>query len=332
MFEGMGRHFGAGLLGAALLLLPAAPSSTFAADGGGADLGLLRQFHSYAPARHLSPVRGKAQQAKRRAALMRKARAAWRGGDYVLARKLFRRAFRAGEITAGWYLGYLHSTGRSGRVDHEKAFRYYRALAKRYDPDERDLRRLVLSVDALVRVADYYRTGIGPKKKRRDLRRAFRLYSMAAAHNHAGAFYGMALVALASDGRVARKRWVVGWLKRAAMAGHAPAAAELSKLATRGMPGILKPDPVAAEAWRLIALRLRGPKVFGRNGADVAVAELAPEQRAHAVRLAEQFLAAFQRARAAAMPPATATTAAPSVTTRPAASHAPVPLTPTPGR
>ncbi len=324
---------GAAFLGAALALsLPAAaPAPAFARDDGGAELDLLRQFHSYAPARRLPAARSRAKQAKTRAALMRKARAAWRAGDYTRARKLFRKAFKAGEVTAGWYLGYLYSTGRGGKVDHEKAFTHYRALAKRYDPDERDLRRLVLSVDALVRVADYYRTGIGRKKKRRDLRRAFRLYNMAAAHNHAGAFYGMALVALASDGRIARKRWAVGWLKRAAMAGHAPAAAELSRLAARGLPGILSPDPVAAEAWRLIALRLRGPAVAADKAAAHANPDLAPEQRKHAVRLAEQFLAVFQRARRNnGIPPVAATTRTVPVPARPAAAGAPVPLVPAP--
>ncbi len=314
-----------------MLVFPAASVPALAQDGdNGPGLDLLRQFHSYAPARRLPARRSRAKQAKARAALMRKARAAWRAGDYALARKLFRKAFRAGDVTAGWYLGYLYSTGRGGKVDHEKAYAYYRALAKRYDPDERDLRRLVLSVDALVRVADYYRTGIGPKRKRRDLRRAFRLYSMAAAHNHAGAFYGMALVALASDGRIARKRWAVGWLKRAAMAGHAPAAEQLSRLAARGIPGILKPDPVAAEAWRLIALRLRGPAVFQRQAAAGANPQLEPEQRAHAVQLAQQFLAAFQQARKAGL----SSPAGPAVPlpARPAAAQSPVPLGAAPAR
>ena len=314
--------FGAGLLAAVLLLpLPAAaPAPAFAREDTGVALDLLRQFHSYAPARRIAAGQNAAKQEKARASLMRKARAAWRAGDYARARKLFRKAFGAGAMTAGWYLGYLYSTGRGGKVDHGKAFSYYRALARRYDPDERDLRRLMLSVDALVRVADYYRTGIGPKGRRRDLRRAFRLYSMAAAHNHAGAFYGMALVALASDGRVARKRWAVAWLKRAAMAGHAKAAAELSRLAAQGLPGILKPDPVAAEAWRLIALRLRGPAVATRanKGAGGGLTE---DQRAQAVRLAQDFLAAFQQARRAGLPQAAA--APVPVPARPAAVQDP---------
>ena len=292
--EGIRRKGGAWLVGAALLLsLAVVPAATEAAEQG-PSLDLLRQFHSYAPARR-ALVSSEARRRQDTEALMHKGRAAWRTGDYALARKLFAKAFDKGEALAGWYLGYLYSSGRGGRVDHEKAFRYYRALARRYDPDERDLRRLMLSVDALVRVADYYRTGIGPKKKRRNLRRAFRLYNLAAAHNHAGAFYGMAMVALASKGRVARQRWAVGWLKRAAMAGHAPAAAELSRLAARGIPGVLKPDPVAAEAWRIIALRLRGPAVAAPLAPTTAMPGLAAAQSRQAARLADHFLASYMQ-------------------------------------
>ena len=297
-----------------LLSLAAAPVAATAAEQG-ADLELLRQFHSYAPAQRVAPLSAAKQRAG--AAWLQKGRVAWRAGDYARARKLFAKAFKQGEALAGWYLGYLYSTGRGGKTDHEKAFRYYRALAKRYDPDERDVRRLMLSVDALVRVADYYRTGIGPKKKRRDLRRAFRLYNMAAAHNHAGAFYGMAMVALASKGRVARQRWAVGWLKRAAMAGHAPAAAALSRLAARGIPGVLKPDPVAAEAWRIIALRLRGPTVAARPSSAAGAAGLADAQSRQAVQLADHFLAIYLQMRRARM--ALSPKTVPPVQARPAA-------------
>ncbi len=163
------------------------------------------------------------------------------------------------------------------------------------------LRRLMMSVDALVRVADYYRTGVG-KKIRRDLHRAFRLYNMAAAYNHPGAYYGMAMVALASRGRIARKRWVVGWLKRAAMSGHAPAAWQLSRLAATGLKGVFAADPVAAEAWRIVAHRLEGPMVRGRKlmQARLRRPRLSEAQRAQANRLAEQFLGAYARARQAA--------------------------------
>ncbi len=315
--EGTWRIAGAAVLGAALALslLAAAPAPALAQDGGdGPGLDLLRQFHSYAPARRMPQRRAPNQEAG--VALMRKGRAAWRAGDYALARKLFAQAFDKGEVLAGWYLGYLYSTGRGGKVDHERAFRYYRALAKRYDSDERDLRRLMLSVDALVRVADYYRTGVGRKKKHQDLRRAFRLYNIAAAHNHAGAFYGMAMVALASKGRIARRRWVVGWLKRAAMAGHAPAAAALSQLASRGIPGVLKPDPVAAEAWRIISLRLRGPAVFENMAPPKA--GLAADQNQQAAQLADHFLATYMRLRRvrSALPSAQAA----PLPTRPAAA------------
>ena len=263
-----------------------------------ADLDILRQFHSYAPAR---PLRHKADKQARQAKLLRKARQALRDGHYRRARELFEQAYKAGAAEASWYLGYLHGTGRGGKVDHLRAFEYYQVLARRFDPEEWNVRKLMMSVDALVRVADYYRKGVG-KKIPRDLKRAFLLYNMAASYNHAGAFYGMAMVALQSNGRIARKRWVVGWLKRAAMNGHAPAARQLSRLAATGLKGVFKADPVAAEAWRIVTYRLEGPLVRGNAEALRAARRrlrLSDAQRAQAVRLAEQFLAAYLRRRRA---------------------------------
>ncbi len=328
-----GRAFAwAVMAGLGLALLPAGAAPAWAQEGMEPDLGLLRQFHSYAPARQ-PLARPRARNAATRATLMRKARAAWRKGDYALARKLFGQAFKAGEVSAGWYLGYLYRSGRGGKVDHGKAFTYYRALALRYDADERNLRRLMMSVDALVRVADYYRTGIGRKHEKRDLRRAFRLYSMAAAHNHAGAYYGMALVALKSNGRIARKRWAIGWLKRAAMSGHAPAARKLAWLAANGLPGVLKPDPVAARAWRIIAMRLRGPAIFdpGAGRLPALKVALTPAQEQQARTLADQFLVNLKRLRAGRAPVAAATPAAPATSSAASPTEASV-VAPAPRR
>ncbi len=211
----------------------------------------IKQFHSYEPA-----ARSK-RQATAAGILedLRKGRKAWRKGRFAKARKAFERAARKGSIEAAWYLGHIYRLGRGARKNDEKAFRYYRTVALAYDADETSRMRLMMTVDALVRVADYYRTGIGPKKKRRDPRRAYRLYTIAAGHGHPAAFYGLGLLALKGEGMRKRPRRAIAWLVKAARLDHRPAAMQLGDIAARGLKGYVKRDPVAALSWYIIAAR-----------------------------------------------------------------------------
>jgi uncharacterized protein len=89
---------------------------------------------------------------------LKKAKRAYRNGNYNRALKFFRRASDDGNIVADWYLGHMYRQGRGVPRDDAAAFTYYSRVADHYDPDEGDQNRLRIVVDSMVRIADYQRT------------------------------------------------------------------------------------------------------------------------------------------------------------------------------
>ncbi len=247
----------------------------------------IKQFHSYEPA-------ARDQRQAMTASILedlREGRQAWRKGRFVMARKAFERAARKGSLEAAWYLGHIYRLGRGAKRNDEKAFHYYRTVALAYDADEASRMRLMMTVDALVRVADYYRTGIGARKRRKDPRRAYRLYTIAAGHGHPAAFYGLGLLALKGEGMRRRPRRAIAWLVKAARLDHRLAAIQLGDIAARGLKGFVRRDPVAALSWYLIAARglkeKDNPILFRRIAALSKT--LTEQDRRRALALAKGF-------------------------------------------
>jgi len=276
---------------AAALVVLAGSFPAGATVAGGLDDPVL-QFHSYQPAapRETAGVFSGLSFWK---GDLDKARSAWKKGRFVAARKAFERAWKKkGSLVAAWYLGHIYRLGRGVRADDEKAFRYYRQVALAYDPDAGSRKRLLMTVDALVRVADYYRTGIGKARKKRDPRRAWRLYGIAAGHGFPAAFYGLGVIALEGQGMKRRPRQAIGWLMKAAKLRYAPAAARLGDLARKGLKGHVRKDPVAALSWYLVAASMgrpeRHPEVLARM--EALRARLSGAQRQKAQLLAGRFI------------------------------------------
>ncbi len=265
-------------------LMPAGPAAAQALDSP------VMQFHSYEPARPrlkadvfsgLSFWKGD----------LEKAREAWRAGKFAKARKAFERAWKKGNIVAAWYLGHIYRLGRGVRANDEKAFRYYRQVALTYDPDESNRKRLMMTVDALVRVADYYRTGIGKARKKRDPRRAYRLYNIAAGHGSPAAFYGLGVITLKGQGMKNHPRRAINWLMMAAKGGYAPAAALLGDLAARGLKSYIRKDRIAAMSWYFVAASLTSPALSPRiyDRLEALQARATDKERARARQLAARF-------------------------------------------
>ncbi len=289
------------MLAVLLPLLLVAAQVAQGRDDDALSLDAVRQFHSYTPGRQALPRQKQSRQSRGEKHLAR-ARKSWKKGDYRTARKLLSRAVKAGNREAAWYLAHMYRTGLGGKVDHARALKYYRKVARLYDPDIRDRRWLLMTLDASLRVADYLRGGIDGKGRGRNLARAFQLYNLVAAHGHPAAYYGLAVITLSRNSSRQRQRMAVAWLKRAATGGHVPAAKKLARLAEKGLEGVLKPDPVAARAWRIIALRLAGKSV-------PATARTPQAQRASL--LAERFLASIGRGGTAPAPPSLPASARP---------------------
>ena len=132
------------------LLLPA-----FAADDD--DKGPLAEFYSYLPA--APDIKLPEISIPFWTDDLKKAKRAYKNGNYERAVKLFRNASDDGNVVADWYLGHMYSQGRGVPRDDAMAYSYYSRVADHYDPDEDDQNRLRITVDAMVRIADYQRTG-----------------------------------------------------------------------------------------------------------------------------------------------------------------------------
>ena len=223
---------------------------------------------------------------------LEKARSAWRKGKYKKARKAFTRAWNNGNLVAAWYLGHIYRLGRGAKKNPQKAFFFYRQVALAYDPDDIDRKRLMMTVDALVRVAGYYRSGIGRKKARRDPRRAYRLYNIAAGHGHPAAYYGLGMMALRGEGMKKRPRRAINWLIKAARGGYADAALQLARISENGLKGVVRQDKAAALSWYLVASAHQRGKVDEKllRHIDGIRNSLPEDARQRATRMARHFI------------------------------------------
>ncbi|HHN66457.1 MAG TPA: sel1 repeat family protein [Thermopetrobacter sp.] len=228
----------------------------------------VRAFHSYEPSARAGDRAGTALSFWN--GDLEQARAAWRKRDYKAARRAFLRAWKKGHLVAAWYLGHIHRLGLGVKVDHLRAFGYYRQVVLAGAPQQDDARKQRIMVDAMVRLADYYRTGIRGNGKRRvhDPRRAMRLYSIAAGYRHRDAFYGMGVMLLKGQGTQPSQMRAINWLAKAARLGHVKAALLLADVARQGVPGRIASNPTLALSWLLVAAasttQERHPQVFRR--------------------------------------------------------------------
>jgi TPR repeat protein len=199
---------------------------------------------------------------------LKKARRAYRDGRYPRALKFFRRASDDGNIVADWYLGHMYANGRGVPRDDATAYTYYSRVAEHYDPDERDKKRLRIIVDAMLRVADYQRTGAASAGIRPNPQAALRTYMrIATVYGHPAAFYALGVMNV--DGQAMKKNPQQGlkWLIAAARKRYAPAEAYLGELYLEGR--LVRADRTRALMWYLLARQsarpAENPEIFDRT-------------------------------------------------------------------
>lgn len=207
-------------------------------------------FHSFSPPqpRHSNPVRPSFGDAFQRG------RDAFRDGDYEAARKFWQSASEDGDLFAQWRLANMFRLGQGVPVDHGQAFKFYAKVAAQYSDDGILTARTRITIDAMVRLAEYYRTGIEGTTIRKNTRRAFRMNQMAATHyGHPGAQFALGQMYCRGEGVSASTERCMRWYMLAARKGHAEAQISLGDL-YQGEGGLDR-DPVRALAWYEIALR-----------------------------------------------------------------------------
>lgn len=256
IFRHSSRIAAAGFLGLAWVVAGSAAAQV----APGAVPGIFRTFSPPNAQRDLAPaspgfVRG-----------FREGRDAYRDGKFGVARKFWEGAAQGGDLFSSWQLANMYRLGRGVPVNHAKAFAYYAKVAAEYRVTPIVTPRTRITVDAIVRLADYFRTGIKKTNIRQDPVRAYRLYHMAATHfGHPraqfmlGEMYLRGEVVKKSIGRAMR------WYLLAARKRHAPAQAALGRLYQRG-EGVRK-DTARALMWYTLA------KENMRRSGDLRIAE-----------------------------------------------------------
>ena len=220
---------------------------------------------------------------------MSKAKAAYRKGDFVAARESLERASAQGDIIATWYLGHIYRLGRGVDANSAKAFEYYMMVVEAISADDSDPQRLRVMVDALVRVADTYRTGDATAAIQPNPRQAFRMYNTAASFGHPAAHYALGRMMIEGTGVRRNPEMGVKWLVLAARKRYAPAQAELGDLYWQG--GIVRQDRVRALMWYRLAEESADPgtypEIFDR--ADTLEAQATESERADAEAKAKSW-------------------------------------------
>jgi tetratricopeptide (TPR) repeat protein len=182
---------------------------------------------------------------------LKKAKRAYKNGDFDKARKFFEKASDDGNIVADWYLGHMYRLGRGVPRDEAKAFSYFSRVADAFDADETDKNRLRIMVDAMVRVADYYRTGSNAAGVPQDFDRSIRIYRLAATYGHPAAQFALGDMQLKGEGMRANPDQGLRWLMTAARKRYGPAEARLGDLYWTG--DIVKRDRTRAIMWYMLA-------------------------------------------------------------------------------
>lgn len=252
------RHVAIAACAAGMMLAPAA-----AADDD--EQGPLAGFYSYLPA--APDIRLPEISIPFWTDDLKKAKRAYKSGNYERAVKLFRNSSEEGNIVADWYLGHMYSQGIGVPRNDAKAYSYYTRVAEHYDPDEGDPNRLRITVDAMVRLADYQRRGAVNAGIQPDPRAAAQSYlKIATAYGHPAAQYALGVMTIRGEGVKKNPGQGLKWLMAAARKRYAPAEAYLGELYWEGK--IVRADRTRALMWYILARQSarpeENPEIFDR--------------------------------------------------------------------
>jgi uncharacterized protein len=183
---------------------------------------------------------------------LKKARRAYKNGNYERAHRFFRRASEDGNMVADWYLGHMYRTGRGVERDDAKAFSYYSRVAESYDSDEPDKNKLKISVDAQLRVADYDRSGVPSAGIEPNYAKAANSYlKISSTYGHPAAFYGLGLMNINGQGFNRNAKQGLKWMAAAARKRYVPAEAFLGDAYWTGR--LVPQDKVRGLMWYTLA-------------------------------------------------------------------------------
>ena len=214
---------------------------------------------------------------------LKKAKKAYNAGNYAKAIKFFRRSSDDGNMVADWYLGHIYRTGRGVPRDDVTAFSYYSRVADTFDPDEQDQNKLRIMVDAQLRIADYYRTGVQGAGIPIDYKIAASSYlKIASTYGHPGALYALGVMNIKGQGLKKNPQQGLKWLIAAARKRHAQSEAYLGDLYWDGK--LVQQDRTRALMWYILAQQSTNPSEFPEiiNRYDELNSQASEDQRLEA--------------------------------------------------
>lgn len=190
---------------------------------------------------------------------LKKARRAYKRGDYDRALKFFRRESQEGNVVADWHLAHMYRLGQGVPQDASVAYTYYERVADSYDPEEADKKRLRIAVDSQVHLANYRRIGIPSSNLKADPAGAMRQYlRIASDYGHPSAQFALGEMNMIGEGVKANPQQGLKWLTAAARKRHPDAQAYLGDLYWSGR-GVKKSE-TRALMWYILAMETAKPE------------------------------------------------------------------------
>ena len=225
---------------------------------------------------------------------MLKARAAYRNGNYIKARIHLEKALKNKNFVAAWYLGHIYRLGLDVPRNAGKAFHYYRVAALQFDDGAPNSRVFQITLDALVRVADGYRTGIKSGGVKKDLGRAMRLYLKASRRGHPAAQFKLARMYLSGKGIRKDTNTGLRWLFLSAKKNYPPALALLGDAYWKGK--ILKKSKRVGVMLYIVATRTTAenlnPQIFANL--EKMETKISAAEYHKAEKLADEWLVRYR--------------------------------------
>jgi uncharacterized protein len=183
---------------------------------------------------------------------LKKAKKAYRKGDYGRALKYFTKASEDGNAVADWHLGHMYRLGQGVAPDPAVAYSYYSRVAESYDPDEPDADRLKIAIDAQVYLARYQRIGVPAAGIKSDPSAAARSYlRIASNYGHPAAMFALGDMNIRGEGVKKNPQQGMKWLMAAARKREPQAQAYLGELYLEGL--VVKQDDTRALMWYILA-------------------------------------------------------------------------------
>jgi hypothetical protein len=264
----------------ALLAIFFVPAQLFA-PAQAEEAGVMTEFYSYLPA--VPDIKLPEINIPFWTDDLKRAKKAYKSGNYDRAVKFFRRASEDGNIVADWYLGHMYRLGRGVPRDDASAYSYYARVAELYDSDEPDQNRLKITIDAMVRVADYQRTGVATAGIAANPAAAAHTYlKIATVYGHPAAQYALGLMNIKGQGMKRNPQQGLKWLIASARKRHASSEAYLGELYLEGK--LVRADRTRAVMWYILAKQStrpeENPEIFDR--AAVLEGKLSEDERLEA--------------------------------------------------